>query len=42
MNMIDIGKKPTIFREATAKGTIKLKQKTLELIKDGKVEKGNV
>lgn len=42
MSMIDIGKKPTIFREATAKGTIKLKPKTLELIKDGKVEKGNV
>ena len=40
--MIDIGKKPTIFREATAKGAIKLKPNTLKLIRDGKVQKGNV
>ncbi len=40
--MIDIGKKPTIFREATARGIIKLKPNTLKLLKDGKVEKGNV
>jgi len=40
--MVDISKKPEVFREATAKGTIKLKAKTMQLIKDGKVEKGDV
>lgn len=42
MSMVDISKKPEVFREATAKGTIKLKAKTIQLIKDGKVEKGDV
>jgi cyclic pyranopterin phosphate synthase len=42
MSMIDIGKKPTVFREATAKGIIKLKPKTLKLINEGKVKKGNI
>ena len=42
MSMVDITKKPEVFREATAKGTIKLKAKTIQLIKDGKVEKGDV
>lgn len=42
MSMVDISKKPEVFREATAKGTIKLKAKTMQLIKDGKVEKGDV
>lgn len=42
MSMVDIGNKPTIFREATAEGLIKLKPETLQLINDGKIEKGNV
>ena len=42
MSMVDIGNKPTIFREATAEGLIKLKPETLQLIKNGKIEKGNV
>ncbi|MCK4477575.1 cyclic pyranopterin monophosphate synthase MoaC [Candidatus Bathyarchaeota archaeon] len=40
--MVDISKKPEVFREATAKGTIKLKAETMQLIKEGKVEKGDV
>lgn len=42
MGMVDISKKPEVFREATAKGTIKLKAETMQLIKEGKVEKGDV
>ena len=42
MGMVDISKKPEVFREATAKGTIKLKAQTMQLIKEGKVEKGDV
>jgi cyclic pyranopterin phosphate synthase len=41
MAMVDITEKPEIYREATAKGIINLKTVTLELIKDGKIEKGN-
>jgi cyclic pyranopterin phosphate synthase len=39
--MVDVTAKPEIYREATAKGTIKLKPETLQLIKDKKIEKGN-
>ena len=42
MGMVDISKKPEVFREATAKGTIKLKAQTMQLIKEGKIEKGDV
>jgi len=42
MSMVDISKKPEVFREATARGVIKLKAKTIQLIKEGKVEKGDV
>ena len=42
MRMVDIGKKPTIYREATAEGIIKLKSETLKFIREGKVEKGDV
>ncbi len=38
---IDISSKPEIFREATATGRIKLKRSTIELIKEGKLEKGD-
>jgi len=40
--MVDIGKKPTIYREATAEGIIRLKSETLKFIREGKVEKGDV
>lgn len=39
--MVDITAKPVIYREATAQGEIKLKTKTIRLIKDGKIEKGD-
>lgn len=39
--MVDISDKPEIFREATATGIIKLKPRTIELIKEGKVAKGD-
>ncbi|MDH5734245.1 MAG: cyclic pyranopterin monophosphate synthase MoaC, partial [Candidatus Bathyarchaeota archaeon] len=33
--------KPEVYREATARGTLKLKSETIELINKGKVEKGD-
>jgi len=42
MRMIDVSRKPEIFREAKAKGAIKLKPETVKLISEGKVEKGDV
>ena len=41
MSMVDITAKPEIYREAKAKGTIKLKPETIRLIRAGKVEKGD-
>ena len=41
MAMVDISSKPEVFREATATGTIKLNTKTIRLIKDGKIAKGD-
>lgn len=41
MAMVDVSRKPKIFREATATGNIKLKQKTVNLIKEGKIAKGD-
>jgi cyclic pyranopterin phosphate synthase len=40
--MVDVSAKPEVYREAKAKGLIKLKPETLRLIKKGKVEKGDV
>ena len=40
--MIDITYKPDVYREAIAEGKIKLRKETLKLIKEGKVEKGDV
>jgi len=37
----DISDKPVVFRQATATGRILLKPETLELIKDGGLEKGD-
>jgi len=39
--MVDITGKPKIYREATATGKIRLKPETINLIKSGKVEKGD-
>lgn len=41
MSMVDISNKPEVFREATATGTIKLKTGTIQLIKEGKIAKGD-
>ena len=40
MAMVDISDKPDVTREATATGTIKLKTKTIQLIRKGKIAKG--
>jgi len=40
--MVDVTEKPEVFREAVAKGLIKLKNETLGLVKEGHVEKGDV
>ena len=39
--MVDVTSKPEVYREAKAKGTIRLKPETIRLIKDGKIEKGD-
>ena len=39
--MVDVSGKAEIYREATASGTIKLKAETIELIKAGKIAKGD-
>ncbi len=41
MTMVDISDKPEIFREATARGTIKLRPETVHLIKEGRIAKGD-
>lgn len=41
MAMVDITGKPKVFREATAIGKIRLKPETINLIRSGKVEKGD-
>jgi len=40
--MVDVSGKPEVFREALAKGLIRLKSETLGLIREGRVEKGDV
>ena len=42
MSMVDVSKKPEVFRQATARGTIKLKPETVQRIKKGRVEKGDI
>lgn len=39
--MVDVTSKPTVYREAKAKGIIKLKPDTIQLIRDGRIEKGD-
>ena len=41
MSMVDITGKPESYREATAKGRIKLRAETVKRIKEGKIEKGD-
>jgi len=41
MTMVDISNKPEVFREATAKGMINLKNETIALIRKGKISKGD-
>jgi cyclic pyranopterin phosphate synthase len=41
VTMVDVSGKPEIFREATAKGMIRLKPQTIDLIKEGKIAKGD-
>lgn len=41
MSMVDVTAKPEVYREAKAKGTIKLRPETIQLIREGKVEKGD-
>ena len=41
MSMVDVSAKPEVYREAKAKGSIKLKSETLRRIREGKVEKGD-
>ena len=41
MAMVDISGKAEIFREATAIGKIRLKSETVNLIREGKIAKGN-
>ncbi|MDH5783175.1 MAG: cyclic pyranopterin monophosphate synthase MoaC [Candidatus Bathyarchaeota archaeon] len=41
MSMVDVTAKPEVYREATAKGKIKLKPGTINFIREGKIEKGN-
>lgn len=41
MSMVDVTAKPEVYREAVAKGRIKLKPETVKLIRKGKIEKGN-
>jgi len=41
VKMVDITNKPETYREAIAEGLIKLKESTIQLIREGKVEKGD-
>lgn len=41
MTMVDVSGKAEVFREATAKGTIRLKPETVKLIREGKIAKGD-
>ncbi|ENN95996.1 molybdenum cofactor biosynthesis protein MoaC [Methanocaldococcus villosus KIN24-T80] len=42
VKMVDISEKSEVIRVAEAEGYIKLKRETIELIKENKLEKGNV
>jgi cyclic pyranopterin phosphate synthase len=42
VKMVDVGWKPETEREAVARGSVVMQKQTLELIKEGEVEKGDV
>lgn len=42
IKMIDVSDKPITLREARARAIVKLKKETLDAIKEGKIEKGDV
>ncbi|ASJ14007.1 cyclic pyranopterin monophosphate synthase MoaC [Thermococcus radiotolerans] len=42
VKMVEVGHKREVFRRAVAKGRIRLRPETIELIKSGKTKKGNV
>src|ERR671918_100853 len=41
-SMVDVSAKPTLFREAAARGTIRMQPQTLRLIQSQSIAKGNV
>ena len=41
MSMVDVTSKPEVYREAKAKGSIKLKAETIQRIKNKQIEKGD-
>jgi cyclic pyranopterin phosphate synthase len=41
MTMVDVSAKAEVLREATAQGTIRLKPETINLIRTGKIAKGD-
>jgi cyclic pyranopterin phosphate synthase len=41
VSMVDVSGKAEVFRQATAKGTIKLKRETVNFIREGKIAKGD-
>jgi cyclic pyranopterin phosphate synthase len=42
VNMVDVGRKPDTERTAIARGEVKMKKETLELIRAGQMKKGDV
>ncbi|QOJ78317.1 cyclic pyranopterin monophosphate synthase MoaC [Infirmifilum lucidum] len=42
VSMVDITEKPVVYREATARGFIRLRKETVNAIREGKVPKGDV
>jgi cyclic pyranopterin phosphate synthase len=42
VNMVDVSHKPVLFREAVARGEIRLQKATVRLIRSQKIAKGNV
>jgi len=41
MTMVDVSSKAEVYREATAKGTIRLKAETVKIVQEGKAAKGD-
>jgi cyclic pyranopterin phosphate synthase len=41
LRQVDISRKQVVYREATATGRIKLRRETIDLIRKGKLEKGD-